>query len=416
MSIQPTSKPKGSVYRQVLRNRAWMLLWSGQTVSTVGDTFFNLAVVWAVYTQSGSALRTAVIQVVWQLSSTLFSPLAGALTDRWDRKRIMIIANVLSAVVVGVLAAVIFAQGQVSPLVIFVAVFLLNSLNTFFAPATFSIMPEVVGRDLLVTASGLFSSARQVASLIGSALAGVVIVAVGVAWAVVADALSFLFAALSIAVAPLPARTLSPSSSEKRPSLLHEVIDGWRTIVGQPVVWVLVWLAVLINVASFMGPLIPALVRLRLHGGAEVYGTLQAVSIIGGMSGGALAGVLERRLGAGRLLAAGWSLAGVCVLGIAASTSLPLTVVLQATQAFGLIVSGVSINALMQALVPENYRGRVYGFTAGLAVVAIPLSALTGGWLADLLGPAPLFAVGGAWILGVAGLAWSNRHIRTARI
>ena len=116
------------------------------------------------------------------------------------------------------------------------------------------------------------------------------------------------------------------------------------------------------------------------------------------------------------MLAAGWGLAGTCTLGMAASTVFPLTAALEAASAFVLTMGGVSMGALTQALVPEHYRGRVSGITRAMAVVTIPVSALLGGWLADQVGPAPLFAVGGAWILGCAGLAWSNRHVRMARI
>jgi MFS transporter, DHA3 family, macrolide efflux protein len=415
---QSQSRPGGSIYLRVLRNRTLLLLWSGQSVSIVGDNFFNLAVMWVIYTQSHSALQTSLIQVVWHLDRIIFGPLAGIFADRWDRKRIMVLTNVLSAVVVGALATVMFARGQAPSAIIFVAVFLLNSLNTFLGPAQAALMPEVVGRDLLATTGGLFSTVGNVASLVGSALAGIVVAAVGGAWAVVGDATSFLVAALSIMVARLPTRTIrtTSSSEEKRRSLLREIRDGWRAIVGQPVLRAMVWLDMLINVTSFLGPLYPALVSQRLHGNAAALGAIGAAGVIGGMIGGALAGAMERRLGAGPLLAAGWGLAGTCTLGLAASLWLPLTAALEATMVFGLTAGSVSMGALTQALIPENYRGRVWGITGSVAVMSIPLSALVGGWLADILGVAPLFAGGGVFILGVAALAWSNRHVRRARI
>jgi MFS transporter, DHA3 family, macrolide efflux protein len=415
---QSESCPEGSVYLRVLRNRTLLLLWGSQSVSIVGDNFFNLAVMWVIYTQSHSALQTSLIQVIWHLDRIIFSPLAGIFADRWDRKRIMLLTNVLSAVVVGALATVMFARGQAPSAAIFVAVFLLNSLSTFLGPAQASLMPEVVGRDLLATAGGLFSTVENVASLVGSALAGIVVAVVGGAWAVVGDAVSFLVTALTIAVARLPARTIqtSPSSAEKRPSLLREIRDGWRAIAGQPVVRAMVWLGLLINVPSFLGPLYPALVSQQLHGNAAVLGAIEAAGVIGGMIGGALAGVMERRLGAGHLLVAGWGLAGGCTLGMAASTWLPLTATLVATMVLGLTAGSVSIGALTQALIPENYRGRVSGITGSVAVMSIPLSTLIGGWLADILGVAPLFAGGGIFIIGVAALAWSNRHVWTACI
>lgn len=402
-------------------NRAFLLLWGGQTVSTVGDAFFTVAIMWVIYTQSHSALQTALIQVIWHLDRILFGPLAGVVADRWDRQRLMAAANMLSAAVTAVAAALLFVRGHAPAAAIFVAVFLLNSLNTFFSPALTSILPEVVGRDRLASAAGLVSMAASSASLVGNALAGVVIVAAGTAWAVLSDAVSFLLAALAITIARLPARVTPvpvppPSSAERRASFLQEVRDGWRAMMDQPEVRALVRLGVLINVASFLGPLYPALVRTQLHGGAAAYGTIEAVGVVGSMVGGAIAGPLERHLGAGWVLIAGYSAAGACVLGIAASTHLPLTALLLAAHTCALTAGAVTSGALTSLLVPEHYRGRVWGLAGSLSVVAIPLSALVGGWLTDIVGVVPLFVFGGVWILAVGGLALSNHHMRTARI
>ncbi len=197
---------------------------------------------------------------------------------------------------------------------------------------------------------------------------------------------------------------------------VRELAGGWRAIADRPVMRAMVWLGVLVNVPSFLGPLYPALVEQRLQAGAAAYGAIEAAAVIGGMVGGVLAGPLERRVGAGRLLVAGWGLAGLSTLGIAASTWVSLTAVLEAVLVFGLTAGGVSMGALTVALVPEDYRGRVFGITGSLSVLAIPVSTLAAGWLADLVGVVPLFTVGGLWVLGTAGLAWSMPDVRTARI
>jgi MFS transporter, DHA3 family, macrolide efflux protein len=411
-----------SIYRRLFSNRAFVLLWSGQAVSTFGDAFFNLAVLWIVYSQSQSILQTAIVQVVWHLADIIVAPLAGVSADRWDRKRIMVVTNLLAAGIVGVFAAIMSVQGQISPVVIFIAVFCLNSLTAFFVPARYSVMPTVVGRDLLATAGGLFTSAGQVASLAGNALAGVLISTANAVWALVVDAVSFMFVALCIAMAHFPSHTRSPAHtgvSTRLPrhlSIFHDIIDGWRAIATQPIAKALVWLIMLINVTSFLGPLYPALIAERLGGGAAAYGILQAMAVVGGIVGGALAGTIERRFGAGYTLISGWASAGFCTLGIAASVSLPVTIVLEAILVFGLTVGSVSLSALIQAIIPDAYLGRVGGITRAVAVIAIPLSTLIGAWLADILGPVPLFTLGGFWILGVTSLALMNRHIRQARI
>ena len=134
------------------------------------------------------------------------------------------------------------------------------------------------------------------------------------------------------------------------------------------------------------------------------------------MLGGLLAGPIERRLGAGRATAMGWGLAGVCTVGIAASVWLPVTMVLEFAVTFGFVVAAVSSGAIIITSVPEEYRGRVFGIVRGLGVVLIPASALTAGWIAELVEIWIMFIAGGVFILMLALAAWANPHLRAARI
>ena len=113
MSAEGAPVNHRSSYTRLLRNRPFVLLWGGQTISTVGDAFFNLAVVWGVYSETGSAFQTSLIQVVWQLSAVLVGPIAGVLADRQDRKRLMVVGNLAAATVVSVVAIIVFLFGRV---------------------------------------------------------------------------------------------------------------------------------------------------------------------------------------------------------------------------------------------------------------------------------------------------------------
>lgn len=409
-------------HRRLFRNRSFVLLWSGQTVSVFGDAFFNLAVMWVVWSETQSTLQTAIIQAIWHLPDVIFAPLAGVLADRWDRKAIMVTTSLAAAAVVGAVALLVMLVGHLPPVIAFIAIFKLNSLTTFMSPARASVMPSVVGRDLLTTAQGLFSTARETASLVGSALAGLLIVAANAVWALVVDAASFMFVALCIAIARLPGRaTPSIAANETRSrlsprSVARDLREGWRTASGVPVVWALLWLGVLINIGSFMGPLWPALVQERLGGGAGAFGLLLAAGTAGGLLGGLAAGPLERRFGAGRVLAAGWSLAGVCILGIAISIWQPVTMVLECVETASLTASMVATSGIMVTSVPEEYRGRVFGILRSLSVVLIPVSALIGGWVAEFVEIWIMFAAGGALTLALALAAWMSPHVRAARI
>ena len=202
------------MYRLLFRNRSFALLWSGQTVSYFGDAFFNLAVMWVVWSETQSTLQTAVIQAIWHLPDVLFAPLAGGFADRWNRKAIMVATNLgAAAVVVGAVALIVVVAGHLPPVIAFVAIFKLNGLTTFMQPARASVMPAVVGRDLLTTAQGLFATARESAALVGSATAGLLIAAAGAVWALAVDAASVLFVSLCVALARLP-RRVSAAASE----------------------------------------------------------------------------------------------------------------------------------------------------------------------------------------------------------
>ncbi len=344
------SREVGNFYSQLFRNRTFVLLWSGQTASTFGDAFFNLAVMWLVYTQSGSVFQTALVQVVWMLPDILLGPLAGIWADRFDRKRIMVVTNLLAALVVGIVAAAMAGRGSLPLPLVLIAIFCLNSLTACLKPARSAVMPAVVGRRLLATAAGLFASAGQVALLLGEALAGVVVAVAGGVWALIVDAVSFMLVALCVLIARVPKRAPVTPSASKSPSIFRELVDGWGAIAAQPVVKALVWLGLLINVPSFLGPLYPALVVERLNGDAAAYGLINALIVVGGIIGGMLAGGLERHYKAGHLLVLGWGLAGVCTIGIGVSTSLTLTAVLAALMVFGLTLGSISLGALTQAL------------------------------------------------------------------
>lgn len=416
---EPAVKPgRLHSYRLIVCNRALRWLWLGQSTSDIGDSFFELAVSWVVYTVSNSALQSAVIQVVWHLSDIIFGPFSGVAADRWDRRTLMIVTNLLAFAITGLVALLMFTYGSVPPVVLFLAVFLLNSTMIFFATAHFAVLPSVVEPKLLATASGVFSTVQQLIGLVSGPLAGICIALLGSAWAVAFDACSFLVAAVCVVAARLPRQTPAPEPAgiADQFSVVRSIADGWRAIADQPVLKALVWLSLLLNVASFTGPLWPALVKQQLGGGAFELGLLSTSAVIGGIVGGAAAGALERHFGAGWLVIGGWVAVGLCRLGVALSTSFAVTAGLMLVSFAGQVIANVAFGALKQALSPEAYRGRVRGISAGLAVLAIPPSALLGGWLTDMVGVAPMFAAAGFWMLLIATLAALSHHIRTVRI
>jgi DHA3 family macrolide efflux protein-like MFS transporter len=407
---------RSPAYRSVLSNRSFVALWLGQGTSTFGDALFNVAIVWTVYSRTGSILATATVQILTHVSAALVGMIAGVYADIWDRRRIIVLSNICAAVVVGAVVCFIPSWSTTSVFVVFTAVLLLTAVTTWASPARASLLPEVVGAEYMAVASGLYSMASQGAAFVGTALAGIIIALVGAVWAVVGDALSFVAMALAACLVRIAPRTLDTTAARNRRLFGQELKNGLGVVWGSRVLRGLIGLTVLINVAWYIGPIWPALVRVQLHGGSAAYGALEAVAVAGGQASGALAGELERRLGAGQVIVGGWLVAGIATVGIALSHSLTITAALEVAQVFGLVTGSVASGALSIVLVSDEYRGRVSGMSGALGVVMIPASALVGGLLADRFGPGPLVAAGGVWIVCVALLAWLNEDVRGARL
>lgn len=405
-------------YRKLLSNRRYLVYWSGDSVSALGDAFFNLSVLWIVFSATHSLLATALIQVVWHLDRIFLAPVMGTAADRRNRTLLLLLSKCLSGLTVGMLAWFLtLPRHHLTLALALAAVVALNALRTVGSPAAQSVMPELVGRDTLLEASGLAASVNQAVALAGSALAGLVIADWGTPIAFALDAVSFGIAAVAIVAAKLPPRTLP--ARPRDPGIRRvwrDLRDGWDAIRDRPILRGLVWIAPLSNVAAFAGPLYIGLVRLDWHAGAAAYGVFEAMSTAGAILVGPLTSLVEARVGAGRLVAGGHVLAGVAVVGMSLAPTIGIADGLAVIWGGAITIGSVAMGPLYQLLVPEDLRGRVWGIQSALATLTIPPAALLGGWLATRWGPAPLIAVSGFWTLGTGVVAWALPAVRHASI
>ncbi|WP_214483785.1 MFS transporter [Bacillus sp. SM2101] len=418
--INNTQREKKSIYLNLIKNRTLMLLWSGQSISIIGDAFFDLAVIWVVYSQSQSVLQTAVIGALSHLSTAIFSLVAGTVADRMNRKKVMVYTNVIASLVLFCVATIVLVFGYLPFSVALVSVLLLNILNTFLSPCEASIMPEIVGKEQLATAYGIFSSIGQTAALLGNAVAGVIIAGIGAGWSITIDAVTFMIVALLIGIARIPKNKIYKSNSNKDKSftfsLITDIKDGWNYIKLFPLIKTILWLYLMINIISFMPPLYPALVDQQLNGNASVFGFIHVVSLIGGITGGLVTGSVVRKLKLKSIVGLLWILAGLCTLGISFSTFVPLTLFLMFGQTFFVSISSIYLSTLQMSIVSQEYRGRVWGIVRTFAIITMPVSTLIAGILGDIIGVPILFTAAGFWIILMGVFAGLNHHLRNAHI
>lgn len=403
-------------YVNLLRNRNFRLLTAAFGVSTLGDAFFELALIWIIYSNTGSTLQASGVVVTERIASVAVSLVAGTLVDRWNRRRTMIAADVARFFVVSAIAFLAW-QSSLTPMLAFLCVFLRQAASVFFNHASSAMMPAVVLKDELVTASGIAQTTYQGVYLLGKAVGGFAVAALGVVFAFLADAVSFLVSAgaLSLMKVSLP-RAERRDEPRTNPWLrfYRDLFGGWSVITQQKTVLWLMIIVLLINAVA-IGALFPSLVTKQLRGDVRVFGFLEAAFVIGSMAGAAVSGWINRRIGTGRLFASSLTVVSLATVGIGLSTWVPLTIVLALLMTLSTSVASIPVGALIQTLIPSEYLGRAFGFLGAAASIMGPLGALASGWLGDAVGPGAAVVIAGVWGLIPAAMAWLNPHIRVAR-
>jgi DHA3 family tetracycline resistance protein-like MFS transporter len=381
-----------------LRHRDFRLLWSGMCVSLLGDGAFLVALAWQVYALSDTATAMSLVGIAMTVPTIVFLLVGGVASDRLDRRRIMVAADLARGVAVGLLA-VLSLTGALELWHIVGLVVLYGGGAAFFAPAFDAIVPELLPADRLAQANALDQVVRPVAlRLAGPALGGVVVGAFGTGTAFALDAASFLVSAAAV----LAMRPPTGRPAVAGVSVVGDLREGWRFVRRRSWLWATFGSAA-IAYLLFMGPvevLLPLLVKNDLHGSATQLGLVFAA---GGLGSVACAVLLGRR-GLPRrditFMYAVWTLATLAVAGYGLSAS--VWQLMLACMVFnGLETAGTIVWATAkQRHVPPDMLGRVSSLDWLISIGLLPLSfALTGPVSAAIGVRATLV---GAGVLGAA--------------
>ena len=360
-----------------LRIRDFALLWAGMSVSLIGDGVYFVALAWQVYDLSGSPTALSLVGVAWTLPLALFVLLGGVVTDRVERRRVMIAADLVRALAVAVIG-VLSLSGVIELWHLVVMAALFGTGEAFFGPAFTSIVPQIVPRQLLLQANALDQFVRPLGfMLLGPALGGWIVATFGPGEAFVFDAGTFLVSALALAfLSPRPLAV-----REEATSLLRDVREGFGFVRARPWLWATL-VAAAIFLLAYWGPidvLVPYRVRNELGGDAGDYGLILAFGGLGSIAAAALVGRrgLPRRHITAMYLS--WALGSLALVGLGVGTAVwQLMGFMFVEGAFftaGIVIWGT----LLQTHVPGELLGRVTSLDWFVSTSLVPISfALTG--------------------------------------
>ncbi|HET9984199.1 MAG TPA: MFS transporter [Longimicrobiales bacterium] len=394
--MRPASKLR--VTLRALESRNFRLFFIGQTVSLVGTWIQQIAMSWLVYRLTNSPFVLGAVGFAGQLPSFLVAPFAGVLADRWDRRRTVVGTQVLSMVQALVLAALVFS-GRVEVWHVMALSVFLGIVNAADVPTRQSFLVEMVeDRELLANAIALNSSMFNAARLVGPALAGIVIAAVGEGICFLLNGLSYIAVIAALLAMRVPPREIPLG----RPRLLGHLREGFDYAWGvEPIRIVLLLLAITSVVGVPYTVLMPVFATRVLNGGADTLGLLMAATGLGALAGALYLASRESVLGLGRLIAVASGVFGVGLIAFAASRTLWLSLPLLVVTGFGMMVQMAASNTVLQTVVDEDKRGRIMALYTMAYLGMIPFGSLLAGILADGLGAPETIALGGA--LSLAG-------------
>jgi len=385
-----------------LRHRDFRLLWAGMTVSLVGDGIFLVAMAWQAYDLWNAPAALSILGIGMTIPTIAFLLPAGVLSDRLDRRLIMLTADVGRAVVVATLAGLSIA-GVLTFWQLVVLVGLYGIGTAFFIPAFDAIVPDVVPDDDLPAANALDQFVRPIAlRLLGPALGGVLVAAFGLGVAFAVDAASFVASTVAVFLMHAPSVVRSGHAE----SSLGAIREGLRFVRRRVWLWGTLLSAAFAYLA-FLGPaevLLPYVVKNDLHASAGQLGLVFAAGGIGAVGSALLMGQLGHPRRDVTVMYATWTLATLAVAGYGLATAswqlMAACLLFNALETAGTIVWAT----IKQRHVPASMLGRISSLDWLISIGLLPLSfALTApvagliGARATLVGAA---AIGGAITLG----------------
>ena len=358
---------------------------------------------WLVYRLTGSAVLLGLLGFVGQIPILLLSPPAGLVADRWNRRSVVIATQIASMLLAFILAALTMTN-HIKVWEIIVLATLLGVVNAFDVPARQSFLIEMVGREDLLNAIALNSSMFNGARVAGPAIAGVLVALIGEGWCFLLNGISYLAVIAGLFLMRID--ILKPVHDGGAP--LEKLRQGFRFARHtRPIRALLVLVAIVSFLALPFSVLMPIFAVQILHGGASAYGTLMGAVGVGAMFGALALAMRQQLRGLGNVVAYAATGLGVSLVLFSVSHWYWVSFVILVASGFTMMMQFTATNTLIQAMVPDQLRGRVMSLYSMMFLGMTPIGSLLDGYIANYIGAPITVAIGGlASCLG--GLAFAR--------
>ena len=384
-----------------LRNHDFRLLFTGQLVSNVGDAFYWIAVPWFILNSGGGAQGLGFALTAYGAPRIVTILLGGPLSDRLHPRRLMLLSDVARLILTGILA-VLFSQGHPTLWILYALLALLGGFTGLFTPAAWSITPHILSSDALQAGNAINTSSMQIATFVGSALAGIIVSRFHPGIALALDSLSFIVSALTLAFMRTTHHVPKEQTLETQevPPAMQTPTTFWQFLRTARHLQILLIMIPFMNLGTgaALEVALPIFTRDFLRAGAFGYGLIIGTFSVGALLGALGAGTLGKLPHRGIVfqiifIVQAFVMALVPFLGSVLAASLAMLVA-------GLMngLGNVISTTLIQQTLPRHLMGRIMGALAFTNYGFYPLSVAAGGILVAHYGPTLSFLLNGALI------------------
>lgn len=363
------------------------IIWFGQLVSLTGSGMTVFALTLWAWQATGSATALALMGFFFMGPTVLMSPIAGALVDRWSRKFVMILTDVVSGLAT-LTVLLLYLSGQLQIWHLYAIAAVVGAFQAFQWPAYSATISVMVEKKHYGRANGMMSLAEAASAIAAPILAGFLVSMIGIAGVMTIDLITFLFAIGTLVVVHIPQPTqVTADPSTQKSSLWQESLYGFRYILQRPSLLGLQLTLMATNLlAAFAYGVMSPMILARTENNAQILGTVLSVSGVGGVIGSfvmSLWGGPKRKVHGLLGGLALESLLGMTLLGL--GRSLPIWATAAFCSAFLIPIINGSNQAIWQSKVPPDVQGRVFAVRRLIAQVTSPLGVLIAGPLADFV-------------------------------
>jgi len=394
---------------RALRHRNYRLFFGGQSLSLIGTWMTQVASSWLVYRLTNSALLLGMVSFSGQIPALLLTPFAGVWVDRWDRRTVLKVTQVLAMLESLALAVMVFS-GHENIWYILALTMFQCAVNAFDIPARQTFVVEMIeDRADLPNAIALNSSMMTGARLVGPSIAGAIIAVAGEGYCFLIDGISYI-----AVIASLMLMVTKPGEEKIHENLFSSLKAGWQYVIGyDPIRSILALIAFISLVGLPYTVLLPVFASEILHGGPNTFGLLTGATGLGAFISAILLAMRKSIVGLGKRMAITSLTFGAALIAFAFSQIFWLSMVLMLLVGFSMMQVIASGNTILQTIVDEDKRGRVMSFYTLAFLGAAPIGSLLAGALANQIGAVPTVIVCG--LLCIIASLWFFGRLENIR-